>query len=185
MPIFGNNGARLGSLQLTDTDLFGHFDPAFIAGQGNPVPGGIMRMSWASMAGAPFGQPNAVVQLGVYDATPPVVPANWPLVAVSAPFNIVSGSPPTWYSTPIAGVLVPGNSYATAILSTNGGAFSGAVDRTTPAAGGGIRAFIGPGVFPNPLGVVVVSQQWCIYTYYTLPDGNINVPVLACCSEDD
>jgi hypothetical protein len=172
MPWFGNQGVQTGSLQLTDVDVFGHFDPAFIAGQGNPVPGGNLVSCSVYMAGPPPGQPNTTVQLAVYD-TSPGAPVLWALLAVSTPFPLATFAPPAWITTPIAGVLTPGVSYATAVISTNGGAFSGSVYRSTPGAGGGIRTFIAPGIFPNPLGGPPgVSHEWLLYTTYALGGGD-------------
>ena len=178
MPICGNNGATIGSLGIGTTDLFGHFDAGALPGQGNPVSGGNLVSSHVYMSGPPLGQPNATVQLGVYD-TSPGPQTLWTLVATSNPFLIPAPSMPQWWMTPIAGVVTAGVTYATALLSVHAGG-NPSVHYATLNIGGGVRTFIAPGVFPNPLGAIVVLHEWLIYTTYVLGDGRI-FAALACC----
>ncbi len=181
MPIFGNNVAPVGSLGIATDDLFGHFDSTTHPAQGNPVPGGDLVSCHVYMSGPPGGQPDANVQLAVYDATLIIAP-NYTVVAISTPFVIVNGTPAQWWSTPIAGALTPGSTYATSVLSVHAGG-NPSVWRGNNF-GGSMKYFIVPGVFPDPLGIVVSGLEWLLYTTYTLPDrmGEI-APVLsaACC----
>lgn len=176
MAVFGNQAAFIGSLGIATNDLFGHFNAAAIAGQGNPVPGGNLVSCSVYMIGPGFGQPNATVTMGVYTVAggAPL----WTLFAQSAPVIVTAASAPAWRTAPIAGVLVPGNSYATAVLSVHAGG-NPSVYRSNINMGG-YKSFIVPGVFPNPLGVIVVSHEWLLYTTYDLPDDGC--PTSACCS---
>jgi len=182
VPIFGNNAASVGSGGLATVDLYGHFDPAFIPAQGNPVPGGTLVSSHVRMEGPAFGQPDATVQLAVYDTLFMLAPNLWTVLAISAPFLLPAASPVAWHVTPIVGVLMPGNSYATAVLSVHAGT-SPQIHFSALGNGGASKAFIAPGVFPDPLGGVAFPRPyWLIYTTYN--ETNAYTPTAACACSD-
>lgn len=178
MAFFGNQAASTGSLGIATDDLFGHFNAGFLGMQGNPVPGGNLVSCHVRMAGPPLGQPDATVQLAVYDTLFVLSQIFWVVLATSSTFVVGNGAIVQWYAAPIAGVLTPGNSYATAVLSVHAGGNPSVY--LSAVAGGGVKSFIVPGVFPSPLGVVVLMNHWQLYTTYTLPDGTENlVPAMS------
>ena len=179
MPIFGNmNGGLVGGLD--DVDMYGPFNAARIALQGNPVLGGNMVTAHAQMTGPPVGC-DVTAQIGVYDATPPLARNLWPLVATSNVFNVPVGALLQWYVTPIAGPLIAGRSYCAAVIGNNNDASNALVGyRNVVPAEGCVRTWIAPGVFPNPLGGCVASDmEWCVYVTYVV-DGD-GCPTAACC----
>ena len=182
MPIFGNNvnGALEGG--LSDDDMYGPFNAARVALQGNPVIGGNMVTAHAQMTGAPFGGVDVTAQIGVYDATPPLARNLWPLVATSNVFVVRAAALCRWYMTPIAGPLIAGRSYCAAVIGNNNDASNALVRyRNVVPAEGAVRTWIVPGVFPNPLGgCIATGMEWCIYVTYVVGDGD-GCPTAACC----
>lgn len=184
MPIFGYNVVGVGgSLGLGDTSMYGNWNVPRVALRGSPVLGGNLVSAHVYMTEVPFGGVAATAQIAVYDATPPVVPANWPLFATSAPFNVpVGGALPYWFVTPIAGVLVAGNSYAAAVLANNADVSNPSVWFDVIGNEYAAQNFIAPGVFPNPLGVGAnMTREWSLYVYYELPGDGDGTPTAACC----
>lgn len=181
MAFFGNQAAFTGSLGIATDDLFGHFNPAFNPGQGNPVPAGNLVSCSVYMVGPPFGQPNATVQMAVYDTLGLAAPATWTVLATTPTFAVNSGTIAQWYTVPIMGALAAGGSYATAVLSVHAGGNPSVY--FSAVAGGSIKSFIAPGVFPNPLGGGVVNNQhWLLYTTYTLAGGGgVSIASVGCC----
>ena len=178
MPIFGNQAARTGQIDIATDTLMGHFDTAFTVAQGNPVLGGNLVSCHVNMSGTPSGQPDATIQMAVYDTLFMAAPTTWTVLAISNTLCIPNGNAYRWYSLPIVGVLTPGNSYATALLSVHTGG-SPAVQNSA-IAGGSYKSFIVPGVFPDPLGVKVNSHYNLLYTTYVLDDDD-GCPTAACC----
>jgi len=180
MPIFGYNVNGAASGGLDDVDMYGPFNAARVALRGNPVLGGNMVTAHAQMTG-PMAGCDVTAQIGVYDATPPLAANLWPLVATSNVFNVAVGSILQWYVTPIAGLLIAGNSYCAAVIANNNDP-SNALVRYIPVAPleWCARAWIVPGVFPNPLGGCSNGgMEWCVYVTYDLAgDG---CPTAACC----
>jgi hypothetical protein len=180
MSIFGYNAIGVNQLGLTDTDLFGNFNNARIALRGNPVIGGNLISAHVYMVGPPAGV-NVTVQIGVYDATGGVPPA-FPLFATSTAFNLPVGAPGQWWVTPIAGVLVAGNSYVAAVLGNNAHVSNGSVMNDPIANEYVIRDFIAPGVFPNPLGVGNnATREWSLFITY---ETDAYTPTSACACSD-
>ncbi|MCK4795197.1 MAG: hypothetical protein KAV87_66315 [Desulfobacteraceae bacterium] len=169
---------------MSDTDLFGNWDPARLLIRGNPVLGGNMVTAHVYMI-APVIGPNTIVQIGVYDATVGV-PAVWPLFATSVAFPVPAGAAAQWWVTPIVGFLVPGNSYAAALLGNNADPTSPSV-RNDPIPNEYVmQNFIAPGVFPNPLGVGAnATREWSLYITYLLKDEVSQYNSALCCACDN
>ncbi len=183
MPIFGYNVIGLnGQVGLGDTSMYGNWNVARVALRGSPVLGGNLATGHVYMSGAPPGGCDVSGQIAIYDATPPAVPANWPLFATSALFNVPVTALPQWYVTPIVGALVAGNSYAAAVLGNNTDASNAGVWKTTIGNEYASKNFIAPGVFPNPLGVGAnMIHEWSLYITYDLPVDDSVSPTAACC----
>ena len=180
MPIFGYNAIGVGQLGLGDTSLYGNFDPGRIAMRGNPVVGGNMVTAHVYMIAPLVGVP-VTVQIGVYDATGGV-PAAYPLVATSVPVVVPLGAPRQWWVTPIAGVLIAGNSYVAAVLGNNGDPSNASVFNDPIAIEYVMLNFIVPGVFPNPLGVGNnAPREWSLFVTYVLAGDGDGGPTAACC----
>lgn len=180
MPIFGYNAIGVNQLGLGDTDLFGNWNQARLLIRGNPVSGGNLVSAHVYMIGPPAGV-NVTVQIAVYDASVGV-PALWPLLATSAPFNLPVASPGQWWVTPIVGVLNAGGSYAAAVLGNNADASNGSVMSDPIPIEYDLQGFIAPGVFPNPLGVGNnATHEWSLFITY---EADAYTPTGACACSD-
>lgn len=183
MAIFGYNAIGVNSLGLSDDNLFVNAAPARIAMRGNPVLGGNM-VSAHVYALQTVAQNAPTWQIGVYDATCGV-PANYTLLAISTPFVLPVGSPAQWFVTPIAGALIAGNSYCAAVLELVDGAARGSVFSDPIPLEAAVRAFIGPGVFPDPLGVVNnATHEWSLFITYERDVSQYSSSV-SCCPNGD
>lgn len=182
MPIFGYNVVGAMQCGMTDTDLFGNWNPARLLIRGNPVVGGNMVTAHVYMVGPPAGV-NVTVQIGVYAAVG--APAVWPLFATSAPFNLPVAAPGQWWVTPIVGVLIAGNSYAAAVIGNNADASNGSIMSDPIANEYVMQNFIAPGVFPNPLGVGNNAiHEWSLFITYERDVSQYSFSV-SCCPNGD
>jgi hypothetical protein len=180
MPILGNNVAGGSSLSLTPNDCFGHWDPTYMAMWGNPVPACVINSWWYYASGPPLGQPNATVQMGVYDASGGI-PASYPFVVGSPTKSLPALSPPQWHQIVDGVTLLAAGTYGLAILSNSGGGFTGSIFWTVKPVGAYIVTLAVPGVFNNPLGVPVnAGQDWSMYIDYGPPPVASPAPVAAC-----
>lgn len=181
MPFFGNNVAGGSSLSLTPTDCFGHWGWTWGA-WGMPIPACRITMIWVYATGPALMEGNSTAQFGIYDASGGV-PVNYPLVATSPTFTLFAAALAQWYFVACNIVLAAGT-YSLAILANSAGAFTGSIHHTIKAPGPDIRAFIAPGVFPNPLGgaPTSASYDWSMYADY-VPTARVYAPTAACCCQ--
>jgi hypothetical protein len=177
MPVFGNNGTSAGTGYIGDS-LYGHFDAAFLASWGLPVPPCVVTQISLYANGSPVPE-VAVLRFGIYDANVGAYTI-WPLMATSPTFFIPTGAPVQWWSVDV-NIPLAGGLYALSVLDVNGPAmtWSAGCRFTVKANGMSQKSFVG-GVFPDPLGVCsATTLNLCLYAEYLVAD--TNSPTAACC----
>lgn len=168
MPWFGNKTTFLASRAGIDDDLYGHFDWAAMAIWGMPVPACIVKKVWVYADGSPVVE-TAVLRFGIYNASAGPPYTNWPLRATTPTISIGTGAPLQWWSVDV-NIPLPAGFYALSVLDINGPAmtWSAGLHWVTKLVGMCVKSFTG-GVFPDPLGIcVTTNQDPCLYADYVL-----------------
>jgi hypothetical protein len=163
VPIIGNNGFGPGGYAYLIGDLYGHFDPTFVASWGYPVPDCRVTRVYIRAVGSPIAE-TANLQFGIYNAASGV-PTTYTLVATTGTLAIPAGAAEQWWSLATSIVLAAGT-YALSVLDVNGATitWSVGIKFSIKFSGASYKAAVA-GVFPNPLGagVVATTQNWSMY----------------------
>lgn len=169
---FGNPAKTSGAPgYLSPVDMFGHFDPLFLASWGMPVVD--CRVTAVSVygTGPPLGEPNAIGRFGIYDVSSGI-PNTYVLVAVTPTWSWPTLAPAQWWSVGCDIPLVSGN-YCLAVISYSSGAVCGSVHFSLKANAITAVTGIAPGTFPNPLGVPSgpTVNNWTMFAEYVYATG--------------
>jgi len=178
MPFFGNNVVSASNACLDDT-LYGHFDAAFLASWGLPVPACIVNRVSVYAEGSPIAE-TSVLAFGIYDANVGTYDT-WPLVATTPTVSIAAGAPVQWWSVNV-NIPLAGGLYALSVLDVNGPALvcSANIRWLAKVVGMSQKSFAG-GVFPDPLGIgTTTNQNYCLYADYEVAGGLPYTPTAAC-----
>lgn len=178
MPIFGNNVPSVSTGYLNDS-LYGHFDSTFLAFWSLPVPACIVNRVSVYANGSPVAE-TSVLRFGIYDANVGLYDT-WPLLATTPTVSIAAGAPVQWWSV-VVNIPLAAGSYVLGVLDINGPVmtWSAGIRWTTKIVGMSQKTPVG-GVFPNPLGIcVVTNQNHCLYADYVLAGPEPYAPTAAC-----